>query len=182
MKELSLNILDIAMNSVKAGATRIGIDIDETDDKLDITIRDDGCGMDAETVRRLSDPFFTTRTTRRVGLGVPFYTLAAQQTGGDVQIHSVPAPAPDHGTTVRAVFIKTHIDFTPLGDIISTLTTLIHGYPNIDLEFRHKTGGTEITLSTSQIRAMLGDDIPINSLEILDWIRDYLSEQYANRT
>ena len=182
MKELSLNILDIAMNSVKAGATVITISIEETPEQLDITIGDDGCGMDEQTVQKLSNPFFTTRTTRRVGLGIPFYLLAAQQTGGDVQIRSVPQPDPNHGTTVHAVFIKTHIDFTPLGDIISTLTTLIHGYPDIDLEFRHRIGETEITLSTSQIKAMLGDDIPINSLEILDWIRDYLSEQYANRT
>lgn len=182
MKELSLNILDIAMNSVKAGATVITLRLDEDPEMLSITIADDGCGMDAQTVAKLSNPFYTTRTTRRVGLGIPFYLLAAQQTGGDVTIRSVPQPDPNHGTEVKAVFYKQHIDFTPLGDIISTVTTLIHGNPHIDLEFCHTIDGTPITLSTREVKALLGEEIPINSLEILDWIRDYLSEQYTNLT
>ena len=98
MKELSLNILDIAMNSVKAGAQHLAIELAEADNELTITIRDDGCGMSEEVVRRLSDPFYTTRTTRKVGMGVPFYLLAAEQTGGRVHIDSVPAPDPRHGT------------------------------------------------------------------------------------
>ena len=122
MKELSLNILDIAMNSVKAGAENIAIALDETPTQLTITITDDGCGMSEEVVRRLSDPFYTTRTTRKVGMGVPFYLLAAEQTGGSVRIDSVPAPDPRHGTVITAVFRTDHIDSTPLGDIISTVT------------------------------------------------------------
>ena len=141
MKELSLNILDIAMNSVKAGAQHLAIELAEADNELTITIRDDGCGMSEEVVRRLSDPFYTTRTTRKVGMGVPFYLLAAEQTGGRVHIDSVPAPDPRHGTVVTAVFRTDHIDFTPLGDIISTVTTLIHGYPDIDLTFIHQFPG-----------------------------------------
>lgn len=182
MKELSLNILDIAMNSVKAGASHIDIVIDESvPSKLSITITDDGCGMDEAFVQRLADPFCTTRTTRKVGLGVPFYTLAAEQTGGSVTIQSTPAPDPAHGTTVFAVFMSNHIDFTPLGDIISTVTTLIHGNPEIDLDFRHSFPNHEVQLSTAEIKAMLGD-IPINSLEILTWIRDFLEEQYDNQS
>ena len=177
MKELSLNILDIAMNSVKAGATDIGIELDEQPEELTITIRDNGCGMSEEVVRRLSDPFYTTRTTRKVGMGVPFYLLAAEQTGGSVTIDSVPEPDPRHGTVITAVFRTDHIDSTPLGDIISTVTTLIHGYPDIDLTFTHTFPDHEVTLSTRQIKEMLGD-IPINSLEILNWIRDFLEEQY----
>ena len=177
MKELSLNILDIAMNSVKAGAENIGIALDETPTQLTITITDDGCGMSEEVVRKLSDPFYTTRTTRKVGMGVPFYLLAAEQTGGSVKIDSVPAPDPRHGTVITAVFRTDHIDSTPLGDIISTVTTLIHGYPDIDLTFTHTFPDHEVALSTRQIKEMLGD-IPINSLEILNWIRDFLEEQY----
>lgn len=177
MKELSLNILDIAMNSVKAGAENIAIALDETPTQLTITITDDGCGMSEEVVRRLSDPFYTTRTTRKVGMGVPFYLLAAEQTGGSVRIDSVPAPDPRHGTVITAVFRTDHIDSTPLGDIISTVTTLIHGYPDIDLTFTHTFPDHEVALSTRQIKEMLGD-IPINSLEILNWIRDFLEEQY----
>ena len=177
MKELSLNILDIAMNSVKAGAQHLAIELAEADNELTITIRDDGCGMSEEVVRRLSDPFYTTRTTRKVGMGVPFYLLAAEQTGGSVRIDSVPAPDPRHGTVITAVFRTDHIDSTPLGDIISTVTTLIHGYPDIDLTFTHAFPDHEVALSTRQIKEMLGD-IPINSLEILNWIRDFLEEQY----
>ena len=177
MKELSLNILDIAMNSVKAGASDIGIELDEQPTELTITIRDNGCGMSEEVVRQLSDPFYTTRTTRKVGMGVPFYLLAAEQTGGSVTIDSVPEPDPRHGTVITAVFRTDHIDSTPLGDIISTVTTLIHGYPDIDLDFIHRFPDHEVSLSTRQIKEMLGD-IPINSLEILNWIRDFLEEQY----
>ena len=177
MKELSLNILDIAMNSVKAGAENIAIELNEQPAELTITITDDGCGMSEEVVRRLSDPFYTTRTTRKVGMGVPFYLLAAEQTGGSVRIDSVPAPDPRHGTVITAVFRTDHIDSTPLGDIISTVTTLIHGYPDIDLTFTHTFPDHEVALSTRQIKEMLGD-IPINSLEILNWIRDFLEEQY----
>ena len=142
MKELSLNILDIAMNSVKAGAQHLAIELAEADNELTITIRDDGCGMSEDVVRRLSDPFYTTRTT--------------------------------------AVFRTDHIDFTPLGDIISTVTTLIHGYPDIDLTFIHRFPDHTVRLATGELKEMLGD-IPINSLEILNWIRDYLEEQYSQK-
>jgi len=179
MKELSLNILDIMMNSVKAGATLIGLTIEETDDLLTVDITDNGCGMSEETVKKISDPFFTTRTTRKVGMGVPFYILAAQQTGGSVDIRSVEAPAPDHGTEVKAVFHKDHIDYTPLGDVVSSLMILIQGYPEIDFAFRHVINGKEVRLFTSEIKEQIGD-IPINSFEILGWIKEYIEEQYAN--
>ncbi len=177
MKELSLNILDIAMNSVKAGATHISIGLEELPPKLTVTIQDDGCGMTEAAVQRLSDPFYTTRTTRKVGLGVPFYTLAAEQTGGSVAITSELG----RGTTITAVFYEDHIDFTPLGDIISTVTTLIHGYPDIALDFFHRAPSFAVHLSTREIKAMLGD-IPINCPEILNWIRDFLEEQYDHQS
>lgn len=177
MKELSLNILDIAMNSVKAGATRIGIALVETDETLVITISDDGCGMSGQTVKKLRDPFFTTRTTRKVGLGIPFYILAAEQTGGGVEIRSTEAPNEGHGTEIKATFYKKHIDYTPLGDVVSTIMTLIHGYPDIDLEFSHSFGNQSVSLKTAEVKRQIGD-IPINSFEILDWIKQYLLEQY----
>ena len=139
MKELSLNVLDIAKNSVKAGAANIGIIITETDDEMKIEITDDGCGMTDEMLQRVTDPFCTTRTTRKVGLGIPFYKLAAEQTGGSLSIVSKTktSESDTSGTTVTAVFIKTHIDCLPLGDIVSTVCTLIQGSPNIDFEFSH---------------------------------------------
>ena len=111
MKELSLNILDIAQNSVKARAKNILIKIDETEETLTLTIADDGCGMDAETVERVMDPFYTTRTTRSVGLGIPLLKLAAEQTGGGIKIKSVceNADPVNHGTEVTAEFYKNHL-------------------------------------------------------------------------
>ena len=180
MKELSLNILDIAMNSVKAGASLISIKIDESDDKLLITITDDGCGMSEDMVKRVTDPFCTTRTTRKVGLGIPFYKLAAEQTGGKLEINSKTKENNDgvSGTGVKALFMKNHIDCLPLGDIISTVCTLIQGSPDINFEFSHKYNN-EVYLSTAEMRQILGD-IPLNSPDVLVWVREYLNEQYES--
>ena len=180
MKELSLNILDITENSVKAGASLISILIDETDETLTITITDNGCGMKEEILRGVIDPFYTTRTTRKVGLGIPLLKMAAEQTGGYVTITSRhESEYPDsHGTVVTAVFFKNHIDCTPMGDVISTVTTLIQGSPQIDFEFRHQTVGNTVALDTREMRVILGDGIPLNDPEILRWIAQYLQEQY----
>lgn len=182
MKELSLNILDIAMNSVKAGANVVSITLTEENNTFKIAIEDNGCGMGKEQVEKLSDPFYTTRTTRKVGMGIPFFRLAAEQTGGNVTITSVPESDNNdkHGTSVTAVLNKNHIDFTPLGDIVSTLITLIHGYPNIDFYFLHNINGNQVKLTTKEIKDNLGAEIPINTPEVLVWIRDYLTDQYDN--
>lgn len=180
MKELSLNILDIAMNSVKAGASLIGIAIDETEERLVITITDNGCGMKSDFLLRLRDPFCTTRTTRKVGLGIPFYVLAAEQTGGGVEIfsrHESEHPL-DHGTEVVATFNKESIDFTPLGDIVSTVVTLIQGNDSIDFEFTHSMPNGAVSLKTVEMREILGDEILLSSPEILTWIGESLREQY----
>ncbi len=181
MKELSLNVLDITMNSVKAGATLIEILIDETAEVLQIVIRDNGCGMTDETVAKLADPFYTTRTTRKVGLGVPLLTLAAEQTGGQVTIVSDTAEeSPEaHGTTVTAVFYKTHLDFTPLGDMIPTVVTLIQGSPAIDFIFRHVQPKGAVALETAALREVLGAEVSLATFEVLQWIEAYLQEQYA---
>lgn len=117
MKELSLNILDIAMNSVKAEATRIDIEIRETEDELEFSVSDNGYGMSEEMIRRVTDPFCTTRTTRKVGLGIPFLRMAAEQTGGSISITSRERSKypNDCGTKTSAKFFKKHIDYTPLG-------------------------------------------------------------------
>ena len=181
MKELSLNILDIAENSVKAGATLTEITLSETDDTLTITIKDDGCGMSEKILESVTNPFYTTRTTRPVGLGIPLFKLAAEQTGGDIEIHSkVKSESCDlHGTSVKALFYKNHIDFTPLGDLISTVTTLIFGHPDTDFLYVHKKDGKEIRLDTRELRSVL-EDVPLNSYEVIEWIRDFLSEQYTS--
>ncbi len=180
MKELSLNILDIAQNSIKAGAAHIVITLDETDETLALSVADDGCGMTADVVRGVTDPFYTTRTTRSVGMGIPLLKLAAEQTGGSFSIESVSEkddPA-SHGTTVRALFYKHHLDFTPLGDVVSTVCTLIQGAPDVDWQFCHRFGAASVGLDTAEMRAVLGD-VSLDSFEVLDWIRQSLSEEYA---
>ncbi len=180
MKELSLNILDIAENSVKARATLITIHLDETADTLTFTITDDGCGMREEILRGVMDPFYTTRTTRKVGMGIPLLKMAAEQTGGHITITSRHESeyVDSHGTTLTALFHKNHIDFTPMGDIISTLTTLIQGSPEIDFDFRHEMEGKTVTLDTRQMREILGEDVPLSSPDVIRWIAEYLKEQY----
>jgi signal transduction histidine kinase len=112
MDELSLYVLDITMNSVRAGATEISIDLIEEGEWLTFTVRDNGCGMTEEQVKKLSDPFFTTRKTRKVGLGIPFLKMLAEMTGGRVEITSVHESVSEtHGTETVAVFGKNHIDF-----------------------------------------------------------------------
>lgn len=175
MRELSLNILDIAQNSVKAGAKNIGIAIEETDGKFSFSVTDDGCGMSPQLLATVKDPFTTTRTTRKVGLGIPFLTLAARQTGGDVAIES--RQGENHGTVLTATFDKTHIDFTPLGDIVSTVVTLVQGNPGIDFVFTHEINGKTVSLDTRELRAVLGD-VPLSNPEVLVWIKNSLNDEY----
>ena len=179
MKEISLNILDIAENSVKAGASLTEIGITENSEKLILSIKDDGSGMSEETVKSVIDPFFTTRTTRRVGMGIPLLKMAAEQTGGELTIKSKlkTDTSVDHGSIVTAVFNKNHLDYTPLGDVISTVTTLIQGHPDSDFLFIHTYMDKEIRLDTRELRGIL-EDVPLNTYEVISWISSFLNEQY----
>lgn len=177
MKELSLNILDISENSVKAGATLTEILLTQSENKLILKIKDDGCGMSEETVKSVMDPFYTTRTTRKVGMGVPLLKLACEQTGGKIEIVS-DTTKENHGTIVTALFFTDHIDFTPLGDVVSSVTTLIQGHPDTDFLFRHTTDKGEVFLDTREMREVLGD-VPLNSYEVIKWIEETLREQYS---
>ncbi len=181
MKELSLNVLDIAMNSVKAKAKNILIKLVEADGKLTLIIEDDGCGMSEETVRNVMNPFYTTRTTRSVGMGVPLLKLAAEQTGGGITIKSVSEKDNplEHGTTVTAEFFTNHLDFTPLGDIVSTVTTLIQGSPDIEWKFEHITEKGSVELDTRELREILGD-VPLDNFEVIKWIDGFLKESYES--
>ena len=181
MKELSLNILDITENSVKAGATLTEINISETENDLVLTITDNGYGMSEEILKGVTDPFYTTRTTRKVGLGLPLLKMAAEQTGGSIDIASkCKEEYPDsHGTTVTAVFNKNHIDYTPLGNITETVVTLIQGHPDTDFSFTHTRDGKSVELDTREIREIL-ENVPLNTYEVIVWIRENLREQYKS--
>lgn len=179
MKELSLNILDIAENSVRANATLVTITIIEDSETLKVTIGDNGYGMTKEILENVTNPFCTTRTTRKVGLGIPLLKLQAEQTGGSVTIVSRhESEFPDtHGTETEALFYKNHIDMTPLGDIIATVITLIQCNPHLDFLFTHAALNGEVKLDTRELREVLGD-VPLNTVEVIMWIKENLIEQY----
>ncbi len=180
MKELSLNILDVAKNSVTAGASLIRILL-LTDENgwLTLKICDNGCGMSEETLNHVTDPFYTTRTTRKVGLGLPLLKLAAEQTGGTLRLSSSVEKGKS-GTTLEATFDTKSIDCMPIGDIASTICILIAGSPNIDFEFSHVTPDYSVSLKTEELRAVLGEDISLAEPEIQAWIQEYLQEQYTS--
>ena len=173
MEDLSLHVLDIVENSVKAGARLVcvGLIEDRQQDRLVLTIEDDGSGMDHETLSRVTDPFFTTRTTRRVGLGLPFLKAAADGTGGDMRIES----APGAGTRVEAVFGYEHIDRPPIGRMDETIAALIACHPDTDFLYRHRTGHMEYELDTRKMRQMLGA-VPLNTPAVVDWVRADVAE------
>ena len=181
MKELSLHILDIAQNSAAAGAKNISLSlIEDREGLLTVTIKDDGRGMSREILEKVHDPFYTTRTTRKVGLGIPLFKLAAEQAGGELSIEStsVEADPKNHGTTVRATFNTHDIDFTPIGDMVSTICTLVAGYPDIEYTFCHSAPGLEVKLSTADLREVLGKEISLAEPEVIGWLSDYLAGQY----
>lgn len=173
MTEISLNVLDIANNSIRAEASLIEIiiQIQRDMDKLTIIIADNGCGMTKTQIEKVEDPFFTTRTTRKVGLGVPFFKMAAESTGGSFRIESTPGV----GTTVTAVFGLSHIDRMPLGDMNSTMHTLITLNTQIDFLYRYVFDDKEFTLDTREFREIL-NDVPLNSPEVSAYIKEYLQE------
>lgn len=176
MPELSLNILDVAQNSVSAGAglTAVSIEADTAADRLCITVSDNGRGMSPEQVARVADPFFTTRTTRRVGLGVPFFKLAAELAGGDFSISSEPGV----GTTTRASFQLSHIDRMPLGDVGQTFAALVGANPTLDFVLSYRVDNRSFSADTREFRTVLGD-VPLSEPEVLEFISDYIAENRA---
>ena len=178
MKELSLNILDLAQNSITAKAKNIKIEIAEKSDEKTMLIRisDDGTGMNEETLKKVIDPFYTSRTTRKVGLGIPLFKMQAEMTGGSFEI----ASKLGKGTSLSAIFKTDSLDFIPLGDIISTVCVLISGSPEIDFNFSHIIDDNIIELDTLQLREVLGEDVSLAEPEIIEWIKDYLKENYGN--
>jgi hypothetical protein len=176
MRELSMHILDVMQNSLEAGASLVEVTIieDLAADRLAITIRDDGHGMSAEQVARIADPFFTTRTTRHVGLGIPLFKAAAERCNGGLTVTSQPG----HGATVEATFQHSHIDRAPLGDMTGTLMAVIlTGVA--DLHYVHRVDGREFEFHTADIRAELGD-VPLTHPEVRQWIQEFIAEGEAD--
>ena len=173
MRELSLNVLDIAQNSISAKASLIEIELIESTQRneLLIGIYDNGKGMTPEQLQSVRDPFFTTRTTRKVGMGIPLFKMAAEMTGGKLSIESTVGV----GTRVAALFKTDSIDFTPIGDMCSTVVMLVTMNLNIDFLYKRQVDDREFIFDTRQIKEILGD-VPLNEPGITQWIKDYITE------
>ena len=175
LPEISLHVLDTAENSVRAGAAFVEIEVavSTAEDSLSITIKDNGSGMDPEQVQRVTDPFFTTRTTRKVGLGVPFFKQATEISGGSFQITSEKGK----GTVLTARFVLSSIDRMPLGDMSMTVHNLMVYHEEVDFRYRYACDGREFVLDTREMKEMLGD-VPLHSPEVSAFIMDYLKENH----
>jgi anti-sigma regulatory factor (Ser/Thr protein kinase) len=176
MNEIALNILDVAENCVRADATLTEIDItaDSASDTLVIEIKDNGCGMDEETVKNVTDPFYTTRTTRKVGMGTSLFKMAAEQTGGSFEIISKKG----EGTTVKAVFGLSHIDRCPMGDITETIRTLVTMNPDMDWVYTFSYDESGFTLDTREMREIL-DGVSLSDPDVSMYIKEMLTENHA---
>ena len=173
MLELSLHILDVVENSTRAGAETVYITLieDTTRDVLSLEIQDDGSGMDEDVLKKAMDPFFTTKKVRNIGLGLPMLAQATERTNGKFIIESKGG----EGTRVATEFKLSHIDRQPLGDIASTLVTLIAGNTDVDFIYRHRHDDREYVLDTKDVKREL-DDVPINNVEVLNFIREHVQD------
>ncbi len=169
MKELALHVLDLAENALRAGATKLDITIerDEAADTLTVLISDNGRGMPPEVLARVSDPFYTTKKTRRTGLGIPLAAHAAQRAGGSFSITSQEG----RGTRIAAVFQHSHIDRQPLGDMAGTVAAILLANPAVELRFVCRSGSGEYSLDTRELRGQLSG-VPLNHVAVLSVLRD----------
>jgi len=173
MLTLAAHILDITENSIRAGAKLVEIIIEEDTQAnlLTIEINDDGRGMNNEILSRIFDPFYTTKTVRRVGLGLPLLKYAAERAGGALIVNS----KENQGTRIKATFELSHLDRQPLGDIKNTLIILIIANIHIDFFYKHRHNDRRFELDTREIRKEI-EDVPINHPEIIKFIRGVIDE------
>jgi len=172
MRELSLHILDVLQNSREAGATLIELTIEEDllSDRLTIMVRDNGRGMNETQLARIFDPFYTTRKTRHVGLGLPLFKAAAERCNGDLTITS----QLEKGTTLQATFEHSHIDRAPLGDLAGALLVVILG-GTCDIHYAHRVDGKEFEFDTADFRAELGE-VPLTHPEVRKWLQEFIAD------
>jgi len=173
MNNLSMHILDIVQNSISANAKMIEIHINENlvKDVLDILIKDNGKGMDADFLAEVTDPYKTTRTTRKVGLGIPLLKHSAEQSNGYIKVYS----EKEIGTTVQAIFKHDHIDRPPLGDIAGTITLLVSANPDVDFKYVHCVNNNKYEFDTREVKEIL-DDVCINDPKIRGVLKEMISE------
>ena len=174
MNEISLHILDILQNSIHAGASLITVIIryDQAAGTLSISIEDDGCGMDEAYLEKVTNPFVTGRTTRRVGLGIPLFKAGAEGCGGSFEIKSQKG----RGTLVSAVFITGNIDCPPLGNMTDTLVSQVISHQNVDFIYKFITNAGEMNFDTREIKGALAG-VPLDAPEIISWMRQSINEE-----
>jgi len=172
VEEISLHILDIAENSLRAGAKKVEILVarDRAQDLLKIEVRDDGDGMDAETLSQVRNPFFSTKQ-KKTGLGIPLLAQAAEQAGGGLTVDSEPG----NGTRVTVTFQWSHIDRPKMGALAETLLTIIAGHPDLSMVYEERVDEDVFRLDTREIKNEL-DDVPINSPAVLEALRGMLED------
>jgi anti-sigma regulatory factor (Ser/Thr protein kinase) len=174
MRDLSLHLMDIIQNSISAGASEITVSAyaDINNDMLTLSVEDNGSGMDVEVLKHVTDPFSTTRTTRKVGLGIPLLKASATRAEGDVDIISEKGK----GTLITATFKSSHIDRLPLGDIAETMAGVIMAEPDIRWKLVLKAGKDEFLFDSYEIKEQLGD-VPVTRYDVITWIREYIGEE-----
>ncbi len=179
LPEISLNVLDIAQNSISAEASLVRITVESRTDSgtLRVQVADDGRGMPPEAMERVEDPFYTTRTTRGVGLGIPFFKQEAECTGGSFSIESEEG----RGTVVTAVFHTDHIDCMPLGDMNATILSLVTMNPHIDFCYTRAVDDASFVLDTREMREILGE-VPFDAPEVAEFLAEYLRENEQELT
>lgn len=173
MRELSLHILDLVQNSITAGAKQVTLEIEELHkmDTFVIRVTDNGCGMDVATCKNVIEPFVTSCSTRRVGLGLPLIDMWTKRCGGDLTITS----RVGYGTSVKALYQHSHLDRSPLGNIVETIKSIIIGNPELDFTYCHTVDQAVFCLATRQLVEILGD-LPLNQPDILLWLDEYLTQ------
>ena len=178
MRELALHLLDLAQNSLAAGATRLRleIEVDREADRLRLAVEDDGRGIPGDMLERVADPFVTSRETRHVGLGLPLLKAAAERCDGRFRLSSVPGFC----TRVEAEFRLSHADRAPLGDVAGTVITLVACNPRLDLELAAAWGRDGFTFSTAACRESMGAGVSLAAPVVLAYLREYLEAGLAD--
>jgi anti-sigma regulatory factor (Ser/Thr protein kinase) len=176
MRELSLHILDLVQNSIEAAASKVILEVIENsiEDSLVIRVSDNGRGIDEKIRRHVVDPFVTTRTTRRVGLGLPLIDMSTKRCGGYLRI----ASESGQGTRIEAMYQYRHLDRPPLGNMVDTIKSILVAYPDLDFQYQHIVNGSLFSISTCEIVDVLGD-IPLTHPAVLEWLQEYLTGNFA---
>ena len=173
MNDLSMHILDIIQNSLSAGASEIGLSVweDTANNLLTITIKDNGRGMTPQQVAQVTDPFFTSRTTRKVGLGLPLYRQSAEQSGGALTVESEVGT----GTTITATFLHDHIDRPPMGDLANAIVLMVSANPNRLFRFSYAYNDQSYYIDTQEINEAL-EGMPINDVYVIKMVTELIAE------